>query len=216
MRPLVIFGGRFQPLHCGHKAAYDHLCRKFGDESVFVASADKQTSATDPFTWKEKKQLATLVGIPADKFICVRSVYSSDSIRDVIPYDPNSTVLVLALSEKDSNRLVGDEVDDAGYALKKDGTRARIQWLRSNPTPVAAGFTYVYKVPTFEFKAAENTVMSASEIRELYVNSSSNARVQLLRDLYGDTFIPKLYKLFNKRILTDKLLREFIEFVNKC
>lgn len=38
---VVIYGGRFQPPHPGHKGVYDFLVNKFGKDRVYIATSDK-------------------------------------------------------------------------------------------------------------------------------------------------------------------------------
>ena len=35
---LVVYPGRFQPFHKGHKAVYDGLVKKYGRDRVFIAT----------------------------------------------------------------------------------------------------------------------------------------------------------------------------------
>jgi len=215
MRTLVIYGGRFQPPHRGHKASYDHLVKKFGEDNVYVASANKPIGPKDPFTWDEKKKIFTMMGLPPDKFIEVKSVYNAHFINEAIPYDPDNTILILALSKKDADRLIGKNTDEEGYALKKNGERAAIQWLRDDAGPVSAGHIYVVLTPTIKFKVAGQPVIGATQIREMYANADDKQRIQILKDLYGK--VPSwLKKLFDKRLSnqqTESIIQEFIEFV---
>ena len=217
MKTLVVYGGRFQPPHKGHKASYDRLVAKFGQGSVFMASADKATGPKDPFNWMEKKRIAISMGIPSDKFIKVMNSYSAKSIRDAVPYNPDDTVVVVAVSQKDGDRLVGSDKDSEGYALKKDGQRASIQWLGKDPKPVSQGHIYAVVTPTVEFSVAGQHITGATQIRDMYATATTQQRNQILHDMYGN--VPtELFSLFNKRlgvVQTESLLREFIEFIAK-
>ena len=54
---IVIYGGRFQPFHRGHYAAYENLCSKFGKANVYIGTSNDTSSDKSPFTFKEKKRL---------------------------------------------------------------------------------------------------------------------------------------------------------------
>ena len=38
----VFYGGRFQPMHQGHRDVYKHLVTKFGADNVFIATTFSQ------------------------------------------------------------------------------------------------------------------------------------------------------------------------------
>jgi hypothetical protein len=215
MKTVVVYGGRFQPPHKGHKASYDWLTEKFGD-NVYMSSYDKTTGPKDPFTWNEKKRLAVSMGVPSAKFVNIKNAYVDKFIRDVIPFDPKDTILIVALSQKDGDRLVSKTVDKEGYALKKDGTRAPIQWLPKNPEPLAKGHFYVVATPTVSFPVAGKKVTGATQIRDMYARANDKTRDQIIADLYGEVK-PATRKLFDKRLgaVTESLLHEFVDFVNK-
>jgi len=217
MKTIVIYGGRFQPFHIGHKASYDALVKKFGNGAVYVASADKAPGPKDPFAWKEKQKIAKMMGIPQDKFIAPKSVYNADLIKAVLPFNEKNTVLIVALSKKDGDRLIGKTKDAEGFALKKNGERAAIQWLTDDPQPVATGHIYVEVTPTVEFAIGGQAVTGATEIRDMYANASDEQRVQILTDMYDKKPTAALKKLFDKRlgvVQTESLIKEFNEFIN--
>ena len=51
---LVIYPGRFQPWHKGHKAVYDYLIQQFGRDNVFIATSNKVDPPRSPFSFSEK------------------------------------------------------------------------------------------------------------------------------------------------------------------
>jgi hypothetical protein len=216
MNTVVVYGGRFQPMHKGHKSSYDFLVKKFGANNVYVASADKATGPKDPFTFDEKRKIALMLGIPADKFVKVTSVYNMDLIQKAIPFDKDNTVLIVALSQKDGERLISNVQAD-GFSYKKNGEKAAIQWLRDNPQPASSGEFYVVATPTLEFPVAGKQVTGATEIRNLYATSDDKTRVQILKDLYPKPS-KQLKQVFDKALtpgINESLLREFIEAISK-
>ena len=40
IRPVVIYGGKFQPFHAGHFEIYQKLVKEFGKENVFISTCD--------------------------------------------------------------------------------------------------------------------------------------------------------------------------------
>ena len=70
---IIVYGGRFQPFHKGHKKVYDSLVAKFGSKNVYIATSDIQDSDKSPLSFNEKKEIATkLFGIPSSKFVKVK------------------------------------------------------------------------------------------------------------------------------------------------
>jgi len=40
-KTVVVYVGRFQPMHKGHAGTYQHLVKKFGKDNVYVGTSDK-------------------------------------------------------------------------------------------------------------------------------------------------------------------------------
>jgi len=103
---VVVYGGRFQPFHKGHKKVYDTLVAKFGSKNVYIATSDVQDSDKSPLSFNDKKEIATkLFGIPSSKFVKVKKPYQPVEI--LRGYDDVTTALIVAVGEKDDARLGG-------------------------------------------------------------------------------------------------------------
>lgn len=103
---IVIYGGRFQPFHRGHKKVYDSLVAKFGSKNVYIATSDIQDGDKSPLSFNEKKEIATkLFNIPSSKFVKVKQPYQPVEI--LRGYDEKTTALIVAVGEKDNSRLGG-------------------------------------------------------------------------------------------------------------
>lgn len=103
---IVVYGGRFQPFHKGHKKVYDALVAKFGSKNVYIATSDVQDSDKSPLSFNDKKEIATkLFGIPSSKFVKVKKPYTPVEI--LRGYDDVTTALIVAVGEKDDARLGG-------------------------------------------------------------------------------------------------------------
>ena len=104
---VVVYGGRFQPFHKGHKKVYDSLVAKFGSKNVYIATSDIQDSDKSPLSFNEKKEIATkLFSIPSSKFIKVKQPYQPVEI--LRGFDDTTTALIVAVGEKDDSRLGGN------------------------------------------------------------------------------------------------------------
>ena len=53
---IVVYSGRFQPFHKGHKKVYDVLVSKFGSKNVYIATSDVQDGDKSPLSFNDKKE----------------------------------------------------------------------------------------------------------------------------------------------------------------
>jgi hypothetical protein len=200
MKTLVIYPGRFQPGHLGHKSSYDYLVDKFGEENVYVATSDVTAPVTNPFNFDDKVQVLTKLGIPASHIVKVRNPYQAQEIvKDVA--DPDDTILIFAVSEKDMD---GDAARFK-FGIKKNGEASYMQPYPEGGKKLKSmvKHAYVMITPTVDFKVMGKDADSASTIRDLYANGNDNDRVQIIADLYG-TPDPELKAVFDQRLGVNK------------
>ena len=106
-KTVVIYVGRFQPMHKGHAGTYQHLIKKFGKDNVYVGTSDKVQLPKSPFNFKEKvKIMTTMFGIPKSKIHKVRDPYKPTEILK--KFDEETTAFVTVVGEKDKSRLRPD------------------------------------------------------------------------------------------------------------
>lgn len=199
MKTIVIYPGRFHPFHKGHLASYTFLTKKFGKDAVYIASSNAQAPLTSPFSFEEKKQMAELLGVPADRFVQVKNPYRAEEITKKVN-KPEDAVLVFALSEKDIGRFT---------FTKKDGTPGYIQPYPQNDAHLApmTEHAYAFLTPTVKFKVAGKDLDSASAIRKAYMDAKPSGKKNIIRDLYGKAST-ELQQLFDKKLsVTEELSR---------
>ena len=103
---VVVYGGRFQPMHKGHYGTYQHLVKKFGKNNVFISTSNKVERPKSPFNFKEKvKIMTTMFNIPKSKIVQVKNNYAPTEILK--KYDKNTTAFITVVGEKDAGRLGG-------------------------------------------------------------------------------------------------------------
>lgn len=100
---LAIYPGRFQPMGRHHKAAYDWLAKKFGKENTYIVTSDKTEPQRSPFNFEEKKKIINKHGIK--NIAKVKSPYFPTELLQ--KFDPEKTVIVYMIGEKDAGRLGG-------------------------------------------------------------------------------------------------------------
>lgn len=186
---LVIYPGGFHPFHLGHASVFDHLAKKFSDADVFVAATD--TTTERPFEFKDKSFLANQSGVPNGRFVQVKSPYRSTEITQ--NYDPENTVLVFAVSEKDHDRI--------SFKPKRDGSPSYFQPYSEGDLAPMNQHGYIYVVPKIDFKIAGEQVDSASKIRKMYAAADDQKKQQIIRDLYPHAKAPKRIRQILDRVL---------------
>lgn len=191
---LVIYPGRFQPFHKGHRAVYDYLVKKYGRDSVFIATSNKVDPPKSPFNFAEKSQFIALTGISMDRVVESAQPYKAEEITR--NYDPTTTRLIFAVSEKDM-------AEDPRFRswTKKDGSLTYFQ-----PHPTNASMLkpfdqhgYIEVVPTFSFKVLGEPMRSATEVRAQFAAADPQTQKAIVMDLFGaynDTVL---------RIMQDKI-----------
>lgn len=171
---VVIYPGGFHPFHPGHASVYDYLSKKFPSADVYVAATNTQTER--PFSFMQKKFLANQSGVPDGKFVQVKSPYRAEEITSA--YNPENTILLFAISDKDSDRiaqLTGPRKNGSpgSYKLWQDGDHATM-----NVKP------YIIAAPTRDFYLGNQKANSASKIREIYMNADDAERKEIIKQLY--------------------------------
>jgi hypothetical protein len=193
MNYLVIYPGRFHPFHLGHKASYDWLTRKYGENAVFVASSEKQDAKTSPFKYADKITMMAKLGVPAGRIQKVENPYQATEITSRLSDEEKAnTVLIFAVSAKDARRF-----DPA----RKDGSPSYLQPLPANAKKLRPMTQqgYIEITPTVDFQIQGQPANSASQIRKLYVSGNENDRNQIIVDLYGAAD-PELRAIFDQAL----------------
>jgi hypothetical protein len=208
MNYLVIYPGRFHPFHLGHKASYDYLVNKYGADAVYIATSDKQAPVTSPFSYSDKVEMMTKLGVPASHIVKVRNPYQATEITDnLTPEQKADTALIFAVSAKDAERF--------NFKPKRDGSPSYIQPLpeypgqsqsqkRLKPMTKAA---YIDITPTVNFKVRGQDANSATVVRQLFIDGNDADRDQIITDLYGAPD-SSLRDMFKQRLgITDHVVK---------
>jgi hypothetical protein len=174
MKKIVIMPGGFHPFHAGHKALYDAARAAFPSADVYV-SATADTSSR-PFPFRIKKMLAQAAGIPANRFIEVKSPFRAEEITQF--YDPADTQLIFVRSEKDR-----DESPRPG-GVKRDGTPGYLQPYKRNGMEPMSKHGYMAYLPVATFGPG---MTSATEIRAKWPEMAPEQKLALVQTLYPGT-----------------------------
>jgi hypothetical protein len=194
MNYLVVYPGRFHPFHLGHKASYDYLTKKYGEDAVYIATSGVQDPETSPFDYSDKVKMMTKLGVPASHIVRVKNPYQAKEIVDTLTDEEKAnTALIFAVSAKDAERFT--------FAPKKNGDPSYLQPVPENTKKLKplTKHGYVAITPTVNFRVKGQDANSASAIRKLYRDGNQHDRDQIIHDLYG-VADPELRDVFDKSL----------------
>lgn len=157
---VVAYTGRFCPPHNGHISVFKKLQAQFGADKVYIITSDK--SVTSPFSFQQKAELFSLFGIDS-QFVkkMESSGYNGPAIMNAIGKDLGNG-LVVAIGEKDKDRLKIDGMTKTGKA-----TYFKTYHGSVDETAETSGYVYVIKN-----EMSSKKVINASEVREAIQNNN--------------------------------------------
>ena len=175
---VVVYAGRFQPMHKGHFKTFEHLQKKFGKSDVFIGTSNKIQKGRSPFNFKEKvKIMTTMFGIPKSKIVQVKNPYVPTEILK--KFNKKTTAFVTVVGQKDASRL------DGKFFRKWDG----------NPTEGYEDAGYLYIAPM------QGNSVSGTEVRNGLSMGSDDQKEKFFKDRAYGKFNKSIFKF-----VTDKLL----------
>jgi len=197
---VVIYPGRFHPFHIGHGKVFKYLKEKFKGAQVYIASSGKTDGHKSPFAFDEKKKMMMLAGVDPNAIVQTKVPYVATEITD--RFDPDSTVVLYAVSEKDMSEDPRFDFPQNGPKLKKNGEPAHVQkWNGTADAKPLRDHSYIVTVPTFTFKIRGEDVNSATQIRNMIAKADETKLIQILQDLYGRDDIPSnVVDIFKRKL----------------
>jgi hypothetical protein len=214
MNYLVIYPGRFHPFHQGHRASYDYLTKKYGENNVYIATSDVTAPITSPFKFDDKVKMITRLGIPASHVVKVKNPYQSGEITaSLSPEEKNNTVLIFAVSAKDMQPA--SDGNSSGprfqFGIKRNGEPSYLQPMPENSKQLQpmSKHAYVAVTPTVNFRVQGADADSAKQIRNLYINAGTENRDNIIADLYGEAY-PDIRDIFDASLGTAERVQEVI------
>ena len=175
---IVIYSGRFQPFHRGHKAVYKQLCNAYGEDYVYVCTSYKVKEGS-PFNFEQKKTMMLFAGIKPTQIVKSSQPYRAKEIVD--QYDPYTTRVLFAVSDKDMKKD-----PRFSYKIKKDGKSSYFQPMTEDINTLLPmnEHGYIITVPTYDFDVLGKPMSSASEIRTHYAIADASTKRVIIAELY--------------------------------
>lgn len=177
---VVLYPGRFQPFHLGHKEVFASLQNKFGRDSVFIATSNKTELPKSPFNFSDKTVFMNAAGVPSDRILEVASPYKLPE-----QFKPENTIFIVAVGAPDRDRLKPDSV-------KKDGSESYFKTFKSLGECATAdrhGYVIIaeerHKV--IEINGQQVDVSHGTQSRAAWnsVRNDPKLRSQFLLQMYG-------------------------------
>lgn len=197
---IVIFPGRFQPFHAGHKKIYSMAKQAFPAADFYIATSDmpikKDDASKYPFNFAEKKAIITASGIPEKEIVMTKQPYKP--IEILKNYDPTFTKVIYLVGKKDM------ETDARfTFGVTKSGKPTYFQPFKNlqsmKPFDEKTGHGYVYAPSTVEFTIDNAVLRSGTELRDLYKTADKQQRKNIITQILGK-FSEQIYNLFNAKL----------------
>jgi len=197
---IVIFPGRFQPFHAGHKKIYDAAKKQFPGADFYIATASETANTKEPerypFNFVEKKEIIKATGVKENEIREVRQPYKPvEILKD---YDANVAKVIYLMGKKDM------ESDPRfKFGLTKKGTPTYFQPFKDltamDPFREDGGHGYIYAPSTITFNLGDKNISSATELRNMYKAADENMRKEYITQILGK-FDPRIFELFNSKL----------------
>lgn len=183
--------GRFSPPHFGHIKTYESLCEQWGDDNVWVLTAEGNKNARNPFSFEEKKQMLILGGVRTDRIkLLTGSAYNWETISQIINVDPNNTALIAAMGKKDKDRLTNGK-----YYLS----------LTENLEFPMSSHGYIQAIKNTE--SLTGIVLSATMVREAIIKND----LSTIQEIVPDPIINWLQRwIDNKNVISEETSGSFL------
>lgn len=102
---VVMYYGRFQPPHLGHIAVYKKIAQVFGGPNVYIGTSNKTDAKKSPLSFQWKQKLLRTMGVPTNRILQTKKNYNAEEVVKLLGVDPENTVWICAVGEKDGQRL---------------------------------------------------------------------------------------------------------------
>jgi len=176
-KTVVVYVGRFQPMHKGHFKTFQHLQKKFGKKDVYIGTSNKTEKGRSPFNFKEKvKIMTTMFGIPKSKIVQVKNPYNPQEVLK--RFNKDTTAFVTVVGQKDASRL------SHKYFQKYDG----------KPTEGYEDRGYLYVAPM------QGGAISGTEVRQGLSMGSDDQKEKFFKDRAYGKFNKTIFQMVSDKL----------------
>lgn len=192
LRPVVIYGGKFQPFHLGHFEIYERLVNEFGKDNVFISTADLNKSRLKQKAYAENHILTfdekclileKLFDIPKKQVICAKRTPFLPSWRE-IPVEGSDYAFITVCGMKDEHRF--DFLGAQGMTIEEYKPGIELQSCLDHK--------YFYRIEN------EKIHLSATEVRKKFRELTNiDDKKKYFKEAFGK-FDEELFTLIDNRI----------------
>lgn len=192
IRPVVIYGGKFQPFHAGHFEIYQKLVKEFGKENVFISTSDinksklkqKSYSENHIFTFDEKLLiLDKIFNIPKEQVIQAKRTPYLPSWKE-IPVEGSNYAFITICGMKDFERF--DRLGNNEMTIEEYDPNKNLESCLTHK--------YYYRLEN------EKVQLSATEVRnEFRKDISLEEKKKYFKTAFGK-YDEEIFNLVNDRI----------------
>ena len=212
-RLVVVYPGRFQPFHLGHKDVFADLQARFGNSNVYIGTSAKVELPKSPFSFADKLTLMNFAGVPSNYVLEVTDTYKVGGYQQALNLNLSNTVMIFALGAPDAERL---EVDAVYTEFTLTGRKSKIPdgkvvgdakplktFQSFNECVTADQHQYVViaheREKSVVIDGVKYDASHGTECRNLWneVRHDPAASAEFLTQLYGRS-APELANIFNK------------------
>lgn len=187
---LLVFIGRFQPLHIGHQQVIDKALKLAKNVLVLVGSAASPRTARNPFTFEERKAM-------------IHRIYPSVNVQPINDYTYNDTAWTNSVQKtvNDTARYIANE---GGFNLHGiDGMKIGLIGMEKDHSSF-----YLKLFPEWESVSVEaHGVLAATNIRSmLFEKTNKSHEMAVVMDFHTAQW------LFNNWMTTDNYTKAREEY----
>jgi cytidyltransferase-like protein len=197
---VVIFPGRFQPFHAGHKRYYESAKLKFKGADFYIATASNTSKAAlkepekYPFSFNEKKEIITATGINPNEVVECVNPYTPVEILN--KYNKELDRLIILVGEKDMK-------EDPRFAFTptKSGAPSYFQrFTNIKDMTSLAEHGYVDAPGTITFDVDGVPCTGATQLRQEFKNGDERKRKRIVAAVVGHPN-EQIYNLFVNKLV---------------
>lgn len=183
---VILYPGRFQPMHLGHFWGYQKLKEAFPENEIYLVTSDIVKEKTHPFSFDEKVQIVTTMFPIIDEEHIIENHYPYDieSTLEKLELNPAKVIVIVAIGEKDFE----SRFEDDPYYIEFDGM---LDYTANH-------HVYKYKLPQLELVIGSETI-SGKIVRDIFSGDDENRKKLLFKTVYPE-WNGKIYNLLNKNI----------------
>jgi cytidyltransferase-like protein len=197
---ILIFPGRFQPFHTGHKNYYENAKRKFSIAHCFIATASNTSKSAIkepdkyPFSFSEKKEIITATGISPNEVVECVNPYTPVEILN--RFNPELDKVIFLVGKKDM------ETDPRfAFTPLKSGAPSYFQrYVGIEQMTPFVEHGYVDAPGTLTFDIDGKPCTGATELRNAFKAGDEKARKRIIISVIGH-FDQKIYNLFVSKLV---------------